>query len=178
MKRRIQWVCGVYRYRTPEDHQALCDLMSPDRVLHHGEALMSYMYFQSHDDTEKHGSRVKRVTDWLTNPEIRFFTSGFHPNLIERVRKHIQVFIRLPLKYFVCCAPTYPLPRCFWTFWESFVFISSLNSNKRHLVRIFNKNCQQTWIIWLILSFVNKKSCPLTCLILTAKSVETISFIN
>ena len=64
-----------------------CDLMSPDRVLHHWEALMSYMYFQSHADTGKPGNRVNRVTDWLTNPEMRFFTSGFHPNSIERVQQ-------------------------------------------------------------------------------------------
>ena len=44
-------------------------------------------YFASHDDIEKPGSRVKRVTDWLTNPETRSFISGFHPNSVERVQQ-------------------------------------------------------------------------------------------
>ena len=127
-------------------------------------------YFQSHDNIEKSGSRVKRVTDWLTNPEMRFLISGFHPNSVQRVQQTFPV-IRLSILKILCLLCSYlptkiiPYPDVFWPFWERFFFINSLNWNKRHLVTIFNKNYQRTWIIWLFLSIVSKESCPLACLI-------------
>ena len=133
-------------------------------------------YFQSHDNIEEPGSRVKRVTDWLTNPEIRLFISGFHPNSVERVQ-HTFPGIHWTISKILCLLCSYlptkivPSPDVFWPFWEGFFFINSLNWNKRHLVTMYNKNYQQTRIIWILLFVVSIESCRLTCLILTAKSV-------
>ena len=46
-------------------------------------------YFQSHDDIEKPDIRVKRVADWLANPEtlLRLPIPRFHPDPIERVQQ-------------------------------------------------------------------------------------------
>lgn len=41
------------------------------RLLHQWDALTSY--FESHDDRDKQNSRVQRVADWLTDPEMKMY---------------------------------------------------------------------------------------------------------